>query len=138
MVAASQDVVVVTTEARKQQEVALIDANKRLAVAEQKLLAAKDQAAAIMAKGKADADVIQFANQAEAAGWQRAIAAFGGNGTEYARWVLFKKLAPAFRSMMVDTENTPLMDVFKTFESKPVQPITSPAPTTAKTQREER
>jgi regulator of protease activity HflC (stomatin/prohibitin superfamily) len=138
LVAASQDVVVVTTEARKQQEVALIDANKRLAVAEQKLLAAKDQAAAIMAKGKADADVIQFANQAEAAGWQKAIAAFGGNGTEYARWVLYKKLAPAFRSMMVNTENSPLMDVFKTFDSKQVQPITSPAPSTSKNQREER
>ena len=63
--------VVVTTEAKKKQEVALIDANKRLAVAEQKLLAAKDLAAAIMAKGKADADVVRFANQAEAAGWQK-------------------------------------------------------------------
>ena len=71
LVAASQEVVVVTTEAKKKQEVALIDANKRLAVAEQKLLAAKDLAAAIMAKGKADADVIRFANQAEAAGWQK-------------------------------------------------------------------
>ena len=61
-VAASQEVVVVTIEAKKKQEVALIDANKRLAVAEKKLMAAKDLAAAIMAKGKADADVIRFAN----------------------------------------------------------------------------
>ena len=132
LVAASQDVVVVTTEAKKQQEVALIDANKRLAVAEQKLLAAKDLAAAIMAKGKADADVIQFANQAEAAGWQKAIAAFGGNGTEYARWTLYKKLAPAFRSLMVNTENSPLMDVFKTFDSKQAEPTNSPAVPTSK------
>ena len=138
LVVASQEVVVVTTEARKQQEVALIDANKRLAVAEQKLLAAKDLAAAMMAKGRADADVIQFANQAEAAGWQKAIAAFGGNGTEYARWILYKKLAPAFRSMMVNTENSPLMDVFKTFDSKQPLPNTSPIIPTAKTQREER
>ena len=132
LVAASQDVVVVTTEAKKQQEVALIDANKRLAVAEQKLLAAKDLAAAIMAKGKADADVIQFANQAEAAGWQKSIAAFGGNGTEYARWTLYKKLAPAFRSLMVNTENSPLMDVFKTFDSKQVEPTNSPVVPTSK------
>ena len=132
LVAASQDVVVVTTEAKKQQEVALIDANKRLAVAEQKLLAAKDLAAAIMAKGKADADVIQFSNQAEAAGWQKAIAAFGGNGTEYARWTLYKKLAPAFRSLMVNTENSPLMDVFKTFDSKQAEPTNSPAVPTSK------
>ena len=122
LVAASQEVVVVTTEAKKQQEVSLIDANKRLAVAEQKLLAAKDLASAIMAKGKADADVIQFANQAEAAGWQKSIAAFGGNGTEFARWTLYKKLAPAFRSMMVNTENSPLMDVFKSFDSNQSEP----------------
>ena len=118
LVAASQEVVVVTTEAKKKQEVALIEANTRLAVAEQKLLAAKDLAAAMMAKGKADADVIRFANEAEAAGWQKSIAAFGGNGNEFARWTLYKKLAPAFRSMMVNTENSPLMDVFKAFDAK--------------------
>ena len=100
---------------------ALIDANKRLAVAEQKLLAAKDLAAAIMAKGKADADVTRFANQAEAAGWQKSIAAFGGNGTEFARWTLYRKLAPAFRSLMVNTDNSPLMDIFKAFDSKSSQ-----------------
>ena len=129
--AASQGVVVVTTEAKKKQEVALIDANTRLAVAEQKLLAAKDLAAAIMAKGKADAEVVRFANQAEAAGWQKAIAAFSGNGNEFARWTLYKKLAPAFRSMMINTENSPLMDVFKAFDSKqrptsPSSPATPP------------
>ena len=119
LVAASQEVVVVTTEAKKKQEVALIDAKTRLAVAEQKLAAAKDLAAAIMAKGKAQAEVIRFANQAEAAGWQKAVAAFGGDGNEFARWTLYKKLAPAFRTMMVNTENSPLMDAFKTFDSKP-------------------
>jgi regulator of protease activity HflC (stomatin/prohibitin superfamily) len=126
LVAASQEVVVVTTEAKKKQEVSLIDANKRLAVAEQKMLAAKDMAAAIIAKGTADADVVRFANQAEAAGWQKSVAAFGGNGTEFARWTLYRKLAPAFRSMMVNTENSPLLDVFKGFDSK--QWGASPAP----------
>lgn len=118
LVTASQEVVVVTTEAKKKQEVALIDANKRLAVAEQKMLAAKDLAAAVIAKGTADADVVRFSNQAEAAGWQKSVAAFGGDGAEFARWTLYKKLAPAFRSMMVNTENSPLLDVFKTFDSK--------------------
>jgi regulator of protease activity HflC (stomatin/prohibitin superfamily) len=126
LVAATQEVVVVTTEAKKKQEVALIDANKRLAVAEQKLLAAKDLAAAIMAKGKADANVIDFANQAEAAGWQKSIEAFGGNGNEFARWTLYKKLAPAYKSMMLNTDNSPLTDVFKAFDSK--QPAHSAAP----------
>jgi regulator of protease activity HflC (stomatin/prohibitin superfamily) len=119
LVEASQEVVVVTTEARKKQEVALIDAAKRLAVAEQQLMAAKDLAAAIMAKGKAAADVVMFANRAEAAGWQKSIEAFGGDGHEFARWTLYKKLAPAFKSMMINTENSPLMDVFKTFDKKP-------------------
>jgi hypothetical protein len=120
VVAAEQEVVVVTTEAKKKQEVALIDANTRLAVAEQKLMAAKDQAAAMMAKGKADADVVSFANQAEAAGWKKSVAAFSGDGNEFARWTLYKKLASAFRSMMINTENSPLMDVFKAFDSKPI------------------
>jgi hypothetical protein len=126
IVAASQEVVVVTTEAKKKQEVATIDANKRLAVAEQKLMAAKDQASAIMAKGRADADVIAFANQAEAAGWQKAIAAFSGNGSEFARWTLYKKLAPAYRRLMINTENSPLMDVFKAFETKPAKTTEPP------------
>jgi regulator of protease activity HflC (stomatin/prohibitin superfamily) len=118
LVNALQEVVVVTTEAKKKQGVAMIDANKRLAVAEQKLLAAKDLAAAVMAKGKADADVVRFANQAEAAGWQKSIAAFSGNGNEFARWTLYKKLAPAFRSMMINTDTSPLMGVFKAFDTQ--------------------
>jgi regulator of protease activity HflC (stomatin/prohibitin superfamily) len=118
-VAANQEVVVVTTEAKKKQEVALIDANKRLAVSEQKLLAAQDLAAAIMAKGKAEANVIKFANEAEAAGWQKSVAAFSGDGNEFAHWTLLKKLAPAYRGMMINTENSPLMEIFKTFETKP-------------------
>jgi regulator of protease activity HflC (stomatin/prohibitin superfamily) len=125
-VVADQEVVVVTTEAQKKQKVALIEADKRLAVAEQKLQAAQDLAAAIMAKGKADANVVNFANEAEAAGWQKSVAAFSGNGGEFARWTLLKKLAPAFRSMMINTDSSPLMDVFKTFDSKPT-PATPPA-----------
>jgi hypothetical protein len=128
-VAASQEVVVVTTEAKKRQQVALIDAEKRLAVAEQKMLAAKDQSAAILAKGKAEADVVRFGNQAVAAGWQKSVAAFGGDGNEFARWTLYKKLAPAFRSMMVNTENSALLDMFKTFESRPANAPTPPLPT---------
>jgi regulator of protease activity HflC (stomatin/prohibitin superfamily) len=136
LVEATQEVVVVTTEARKQQEVAMINANKRLAVAEQKLLAAKDQAAAIMAKGQADANVVKYANAAEAAGWQKSIAAFSGNGLEFARWTLFKKLAPAFRSLMINTESSPLMDVFRSFDpavKRPPQPTAAPIAPSAST-----
>jgi regulator of protease activity HflC (stomatin/prohibitin superfamily) len=115
-VAAEQEVVVVTVNAKLKQEVAVIDANKRLGVAQAKLDAAKDLSAAVMAKGKADADVIRFGNEAKAAGWRKSIDAFSGRGVEFARYVLLKKLAPAFRSMMVNTENSPLMDVFHAIE----------------------
>ncbi len=116
-VTAAQAVVVVTVDAKRKQEVSIIEANKRLGVAEKKLEAAKDLAAAIMAKGKADADVVRFQNEAQAAGWQKSIEAFGGNGVEFARYTMLKKIAPAFKSMMLNTENSALMDAFKNFSS---------------------
>jgi hypothetical protein len=116
-VVADQSVVVVTVEATQKQEVAIIEANKRLGVAQQKLDAAKDQAAAVLAKGKADADVVRFDNRAQAAGWQKGVEAFGGNGAELARYTLLKKLAPAFKSLMINTENSSLLDIFKSFDS---------------------
>lgn len=115
-VSAEQEVVVVTVEAKKKQEVAIIDANKRLGVAQQKLDASKDLAAAITAKATADADVIRFGNEAQAAGWKKSIEAFAGNGGEFARYTLLKKMAPAFKAMMVNTESSALMEVFKSFE----------------------
>lgn len=118
-VAAQQEVVVVTVEAKRKQEVAIIDANKRLGVAQQQLDAAKDLAAAVLAKGKAEADVVRFGNQAQAAGWQKAIEAFSNDGGEFARYTLMKKIAPAFKAMMVNTENSSLMDVFKSFDAAP-------------------
>jgi hypothetical protein len=116
-VAAEQEVVVVTVNAKLKQEVAIIDANKRLGVAEKKLEAAKDLAAAALAKGKAEADVIRFQNAAQATGWQKSIEAFGGDGAEFARYTLLKKIAPAYKAMMVNTENSALMDVFKAFKT---------------------
>jgi hypothetical protein len=116
-VAAEQEVVVVTVNAKLKQEVAIIDANKRLGVAQKKLEAAKDLAAATLAKGKAAADVIRFQNEAQAAGWQMAIAAFDNDGAEFARYTLLKKIAPAYKAMMVNTDTSPLMDVFKAFKS---------------------
>ena len=38
-----------------------------------------NEAEAITARGKADADVIGYENQADAAGWKRAVEAFNGN-----------------------------------------------------------
>lgn len=122
IVEADQGVVKVVTEAKKKQEVAIIEANKRLVVAQEQLEASKDKAAATIALGKADADVIMFQNEAEAAGWAKAVSAFGNNGDEFARWTLYKKIAPAYRRMMVNTDDSPIMDVFESFDETTMNP----------------
>ena len=118
LVASRQEVVKVVTQAEREQEVAMIEAKQRLAVAEYDLKAAHDMAAAILARGKAAADVIVFNNLAEAAGWKKSVEAFGGDGAQLARWVLLKKLAPAFRQMMVNTADSPIMDIFNSFNDQ--------------------
>jgi regulator of protease activity HflC (stomatin/prohibitin superfamily) len=115
LVAVEQEVVKLTTEAQRQQEVAVIEANQRKKVAEVELAAAEDQALAITARGEAAAEVIHFENEAEAAGWQKSVEAYDGDGDEFARWVMLKKLAPSFRQMMVNTADSPLMNIFNEF-----------------------
>ena len=94
-------------------------AEKRLKVAELELQASADQAAATVARGTADAKVIEFQNEAEASGWRKAVEAFGGSGDEYARWTMLRKLAPAFRNMMVNTHDNPIMEIFRQYEQTP-------------------
>jgi len=115
LVAIDQDVITLLTEANRKQQVAVIEANQRMKVAEVELAAAEDQANAITAKGTADAEVIRFRNEAVAAGWQKSVDAYGGSGDEYARWVMLKKLAPSFQEMMVNTSDSPLMKIFTEF-----------------------
>jgi regulator of protease activity HflC (stomatin/prohibitin superfamily) len=113
LVAAEQDVVRLTTEAEQKQQVDVTLANQRKAVAELALEAAADKVAAILSRGKAEADVVAFQNQAEAAGWKRAVEAFGGNGMQYAQYVLFEKLSGAYRNIMINTADSPLMKIFE-------------------------
>jgi len=115
LIVAEQEVVKVTVEAEREQEVAVIKANENLGVAKLKLEAVKDEAEAITSRAKADAEVIQFNNQAEAAGWKRAVEAFGGEGADYARYVMNVKLAPAYRKIMANTEDSPIMKIFESF-----------------------
>lgn len=123
LVEAQKEVIKITTEAKQAQEIAIIEANKRLKVAELELQAATDLAAATLARGTADAKVIEFQNEAEAAGWKKAVAAFGNNGDEYARWTLLRKLAPAYRNMMVNTNDSPIMDIFRQYEQQHAAPV---------------
>ena len=119
LVEVEREVVKLTTEAMRKQEVAVIESNQRKKVAEVELLAANDQSLAIAARGKAAAEVIEFENEAEAAGWQKSVEAYDGNGDEFARWVMLKKLAPSYREMMINTADSPLMEIFQEYTSAP-------------------
>ncbi len=116
LVQADLEVVKKTTEAKQKQQVAVTKANEKKAVAGRDLEAAKDQAAATMSRKKAEAGIVDLENAAEAAGWAKAIDALGGDGDAYARFVLYQKLAPAYRSIMTNTADSPLMDIFRNFE----------------------
>lgn len=121
LIEAEQKVITKTTKASELQKVAITKAEQELEVAKRNLEAAKDKAVAILARKKADAGVADFENQSESAGWKRAVEAMG-TGDEYARFVLYQKLAPAFESIMMNTANSPLMDVFKNFKKPEVTP----------------
>lgn len=115
LVAADQEIVKITTRAQQEQAVAVTKASENLAVAQLKLDASLDEAAAIEARGKAAADVVRFDNQAEAAGWVRAVEAFGGDGQGYAQFVLFQKLSASYQRIMVNTADSPIIQIFESF-----------------------
>ncbi len=135
LVAANQEVIKVTTKAMQEQKVAVTKAQEQLAVAQFKLTASLDEAGAIQAKGKADADVIRFENEAESAGWKKAVDSFNGNGQAYAQYVLYQKLASSYRRIMVNTADSPIMKIFQDFAdsneagSQPARSAVPPAAT---------
>lgn len=114
LVEAEQSVIEKTTKAEQEQQVAVTLAEQKLKVAQTQLEAAKDKASAITAKGQAEADVIRFNNKAEVAGLSARVSAFDGDGSALARNILVGKLAPAFQSILSNSEG-PLMDLFGQF-----------------------
>ncbi len=121
-----QDIAKVTIQAKKEQDVAKTKAEEKLAVAKLKLDAAKDEAAAILARAKAKAEVIGFENEADAAGWRRAVEAFDGNGREYAQYEMYQKLAAAYRRIVVNTADSPIMRMFDQLGERPAA-VSGPA-----------
>ena len=121
IVQADQEVIRVTTEALREQEVAVTKAQESLAVATFKLDAAKDEAAAVLSRGKAKAEVVKFENAAAAAGWQKAVEAFDGNGSMFAQYVMYQKMASAYRNIMVNTADSPMMKIFEGFTEAAVR-----------------
>lgn len=127
IVVAEQAVVKVTTQAMQEQEVAVTKANENLAVAQLKLDASIDEAAAIEARGKAVADVVRFDNEAEAAGWKKAVEAFEGDGQGYAQFVLYQKLSASYRRIMVNTADSPIMKIFESFAESAAEAKSMPS-----------
>jgi regulator of protease activity HflC (stomatin/prohibitin superfamily) len=131
LVQAEQEVIRVTTQAQREQEVALTKAREKLGVAKFRLAATRDEAAAIASKGRGAAEVVDFKNQAEAAGWKRSVEAFDGSGGEFAQYVLYQKFASAYRNIMVNTADSPIMKIFDSF-NRPAgrsKPSAAPAAT---------
>lgn len=126
LIGADRMVIEDVTKASEEQEVAIEAAERDLAVAERKLDAAKDEAEAILAEASAQAAVIGFENEADAAGWKRSIEALDNDGHAFARYVLYQKLAPGYRSIMTNTADSPLMDVFKNINPVAREPYPGP------------
>ena len=121
-----RQIVRLVTEAQREQDVAVTKANEGLEVAKLELEAAKDRSEAIVARGKATADVIGYENEADAAGWKRAVEAFSGDGLEYARFVLYQKLSPAYRRIMTNTADSPIMTMFEAMAQPTAPPVRKP------------
>jgi regulator of protease activity HflC (stomatin/prohibitin superfamily) len=114
LVEADQSVIEQTTKAKQEQAVAKTLAEQKLAVARVGLEAVKAKAAAIEASARANAEVIRAKNKAELAGLALRVEAFGGDGSAVAQNLLIGKLAPAFRTILSNSEG-PLMELFGQF-----------------------
>lgn len=135
LVEAEREVNEKTINAQAQQTVAVTKAEQELSVAKTKLEAAKDQASALVAEAEAEAEGIRFDNKAQLAGLKTQVAAFDGDGSALAQNLLVGKLAPAYRSILSNSDG-PLMEIFRQMSSNAgpriVPPVGSaPAPITS-------
>lgn len=112
IVEAEQSVIELTTKAEQEQKVAVTLAEQKYAVAQTGLEAAKDKAAAIESAGQAAAEVIKLKNEAEVAGITTRVKAFNGDGQALARNMILAKFAPAYRTIMTNTDG-PIMDLLR-------------------------
>lgn len=112
---ARRQVVTVTKEAEQRQGVAVTQASRQLEVAKLRLEAAEKEAAAIRARGTADANVVLFEYQARAEPLARAVRAFG-DGATYAQQFFLQRVAPAIKTVLSNTEG-PFADIFKQLQA---------------------
>jgi regulator of protease activity HflC (stomatin/prohibitin superfamily) len=120
---AKRKTVSVTKEAEQRKVVAVTEANRQLEVARLELEAATKKAAALLARGRAEAKVVLFEYQARAEPLKSAVSAFG-DGMTYAQHFFFQKVAPSIQSVLSNTEG-PFAEIFNSFQrvSSPVVPV---------------
>jgi len=110
-------VVGIVKKAEQDRDVAVTKANQDLAVAKLKLEAAQKEADAFIARGQADASVILLQRQAEAEPLRQQVSAFG-DGTAYAQYFFYQKIAPSIKSILTTTDG-PFADIFRQFTAMP-------------------
>jgi hypothetical protein len=83
--------------------VVVIDATRDLEVAKKDLETAEKTAQAIVSTGQGDADVISYTRKAEASALKAAVTPFG-NGSAYARFLYYNKIAPNIESILANSD----------------------------------
>jgi len=114
---ARREVVTMVKEAEQHKGVAVTKARREFEVAKLELEAAEKLAAAIRARGQAEANVVLFNYKAKAEPLKRAVDAFG-DGNTYAQQFFLQKLAPAIQSILSNTDG-PFAEIFKQFQTFP-------------------
>lgn len=112
---ARRQVVTVVKEAEQRMSVQITQASRELEVAKLALEAAEKEAAAIRARGEAEANVILFDYRARAEPLARAVKAFG-DGVTYAQQFFVQRVAPSIKTVLSNTEG-PFADIFKQFQT---------------------
>jgi regulator of protease activity HflC (stomatin/prohibitin superfamily) len=120
----NKKVVTVVKKAEQDRDVAITRAQQELAVAKLRLEAARQLADATVARGQAEANVILLNRQAEAEPLRRQVAAFG-DGSAFAQYFFYQKVAPSIKSIMA-SQDGPFADMFKQFVG-PKSPTTRTA-----------
>ncbi|MBI3985996.1 MAG: hypothetical protein HY343_03705 [Lentisphaerae bacterium] len=101
-------------EAKQNQEVVIISANKELEVARLENDAATFTTNAILLKADAERDVINLKNKAESDVFAGQSKAFSG-GMNYARYVFYQRLGPRIRSVLSGDQPDSLGAIFTPF-----------------------
>jgi hypothetical protein len=92
------------TKANQMKEVELLRLGQELSNAQLKLDAARQQAQAVLTRGKAEAHVIQLQNEAEVAGLRKAIEGFSSAGN-FAQYHIISRMAPALTEIFASDDS---------------------------------